>query len=417
MTNENQQKYQEREQRILDAIALKEPDRVPVVPLFAFYNCYFSGISPRQAYEDPQMAVEAWRRTIKHFEPDATYSVNFTIYAPDQVLDGLDFKAMKWPGHGVPDDQSFQFVENEYMREEEYDEFFANRSEFFLRKMLPRLAGNLRGLAKLPPLDTASLGYVWPGVLPAFTDPEVTLALETLLAMSKEQAKWVKTCAEFNQELREAGFPSIKEQTVLAPYDLVADNLRGTTGAAQDLLIQPEKLEQAINDLAPFMSAAGINGAKAKGNPRVFIPLHKGTDNFMSLRHFKQYYWPTLQRLILDLIEADCTPYLLVEGLYNTRLDVIKDVPPGKCIYHFEATDIVEAKKKLGDTVCIMGNLPNSLLTTGSVEQVKEHTKRLIDVCGDGGGYIMSASALIDHAKTENVEAWMDTTREYGRYA
>jgi hypothetical protein len=416
MSEDNKAKYEQREQRILDAIALKEPDQVPIVPLFAFFNCYFSGISPRQAYEDPQMAIEAWRRTIQHFEPDATYSVNFTIYAPDQVLSALDFKAMKWPGHGVPDDQSFQFVENDYMREEEYEEFFANRSEFFLRKMLPRLAGNLRGLAKLPPLDTASLGYVWPGVLPAFCDPEVTLALETLLSASKQQLEWVKTCAAFNQELRQAGFPSIKEQTVLAPYDLVADNLRGTSGAAQDLLVQPEKLKEVIDQLAPFMSAAGINGAKAKGNPRVFIPLHKGTDNFMSLRHFKEYYWPTLQRLILDLIEADCTPYLLVEGLYNSRLEVIKDVPPGKCIYHFEGTDIFEAKKKLGDTVCIMGNLPNSLLTTGNVEQVREHTKKLIDVCGDGGGYIMSASALIDHAKVENVEAWVETTREYGSY-
>lgn len=417
MSQDNQQKYQEREKRILDAIALKEPDRVPVVPLFAFYNCYYSGISPRQAYEDPQQAVEAWRRTIQHFEPDATYSVNFTIYAPSPVLAGLDFLAMKWPGHGVPDDQSFQFVESEYLREEEYEEFFANRSEFFLRKMLPRLAGNLRGLAKLPPLDAASLGYVWPGILPAFSDPEVTLALETLLNMSKQQAQWAKVCAEFAQELKLAGFPSIKEQTVLAPYDLVADNLRGTSGAAQDLLLQPDKLMRAVDELAPLMSRLGINGAKAKGNPRVFIPLHKGTDNFMSLRHFKQYYWPSLQRLILDLIEADCTPYLLVEGLYNTRLEVIKDVPPGKCIYHFEGTDIIAAKQKLGDTVCIMGNLPNSLLTTGSVEQVKEETKRLIDVCGDGGGYIMSASALIDHAKTANVEAWMETTREYGRYA
>lgn len=416
MSNDNQQLYQQREQRILDAIALKEPDQIPVVPLFAFYNCYFSGISPRQAYDDPQMALEAWRRTINHFQPDATYSVNFTIYAPSPVLAGLDFKAMKWPGHGVPDDQSFQFVESEYMREEEYEEFFANRSEFFLRKMLPRLAGNLRGLAKLPPLDTASLGYVWPGVLPALTDPEVTLALETLLNMSKEQAAWVKLCAEFAKELKEAGYPSIKEQTVLAPYDLAADNLRGTSGAAQDLLIQPEKLMRVVEELAPFMTAAGINGAKAKGNPRVFIPLHKGTDNFMSLRQFKDYYWPSLQKLIVDLIEADCTPYLLIEGLYNTRLDVIKDVPPGKCIYHFEATDIVEAKKKLGNTACIMGNLPNSLLNTGTVEQVKEHTKRLIDVCGDGGGYIMSASALIDHAKTANVEAWIETTREYGKY-
>ena len=63
-----------------------------------------------------------------------------------------------------------------------------------------------------------------------------------------------------------------------------------------------------------------------------------------------------------------------------------------------------------------MGNLPNSLLVTGSVDQVREHTKKLIDVCGDGGGYIMSAAALIDQARPENVEVWMDTTREYGRY-
>ena len=161
------------------------------------------------------------------------------------------------------------------------------------------------------------------------------------------------------------------------------------------------------------MAGAG-NGAKAKGNPRVFIPLHKGTDNFMSLEQFKTFYWPTLQQLILDLVEAGCTPYLLIEGLYNTRLDIIKEVPRGKCIYHFEGTDIFKAKRVLGDTVCIMGNMPNSLLATGSVAQVRDHTKKLIDVCGDGGGYIMSASALIDHAKTENVEAWMETTIDYG---
>jgi hypothetical protein len=28
----------------------------------------------------------------------------------------------------------------------------------------------------------------------------------------------------------------------------------------------------------------------------------------------------------------------------------------------------------------------------------------------------MSAGALIDHAKAENVEAWFETTREYGQY-
>ena len=170
MAKDKEKQFQRREKRILDAIGLVEPDRVPIVPLFAFFNCYYSGISPRVAYEHPEKAVEAWRKTIFDFQPDATYSVNFTIYAMDEVLSGLDFKAMKWPGHGVRDDQSFQFVEAEYMQEDEYAQLFANPGDFFLRKLLPRLAGNLKGLAKLPPLETAALAYVWPSVLPGFCD-------------------------------------------------------------------------------------------------------------------------------------------------------------------------------------------------------------------------------------------------------
>ncbi|MCD4721686.1 MAG: hypothetical protein K8S13_17760 [Desulfobacula sp.] len=416
MKTTNQALFKKREKRILDALALKEPDQIPIVPLFAFYNCYFSGISPRQAYTDPLKAVKAWRKTTRHFQPDATYSVNFTITAMDEVLSGLDFKAVKWPGHGVGDDQSFQFVEAEYMKEDEYQELFDDPGNYFLRKFIPRLSGNLKGLAKLPPLETAALGYATPAVLAALADPDITLALESLLKTAKMQLKWTQIFTAFAQELKDAGFPSIKEQTVFCPYDLIADNLRGTSGAAMDLLLQPENLKKAVTNMAPFVSRMGINGAKAKGNPRVFIPLHKGTDNFMSLKQFKEFYWPTLQQLIFDLVEADCTPYLLIEGMYNTRLDIIKEVPKGKCIYHFEGTDIFEAKKKLGDTVCIMGNMPNSLLVTGSVGQVKDHTKQLVDVCGDGGGYIMSASALIDEAKQENLEAWIETTREYGKY-
>ena len=131
MENKNQTLFKEREKRILDCITLKEPDRVPIVPLFAFFNCYFSDISPRVAYTEPQKAIEAWRKTINHFQPDATYSVNFTVYSMDNVLSALDFKAMKWPGHGVPDNQSFQFVEAEYMKEDEYDELFKDPGSFF----------------------------------------------------------------------------------------------------------------------------------------------------------------------------------------------------------------------------------------------------------------------------------------------
>lgn len=408
--------YQKRERRILDAIALKEPDRVPVVPLFAFFNCYYAGITPRQAYEDPEKAVTAWRKAILDFEPDATYSVNFTICAMDEVLSGLDFKAMKWPGHGVSGNHSFQFVEDEYMLAEEYDRFFENPGEYLLRTVLPRIAGNLKGLAKLPPFYTVALGYVWPSILPAFTDPDVIKALETLLKTSQRQLAWLKVFSAFAAELKERGFPSIKEQTVFTAYDMIADNLRGTKGAMMDMIRRPQQVKRAVEQIAPFITQVAVNGARQKNNPRVFIPLHKGTDSFMSPKQFKEFYWPTLQALIVELCDNELTPYLLIEGQYNSRLEIIKDVPKGKCLFHFESTDLFKAKEVLGDTVCLMGNVPNSLLATGDAQAVEDYCKRLIDVCGDGGGFILSSGAIIDEARPENVDAMMRTAREYGRY-
>jgi len=183
-----------------------------------------------------------------------------------------------------------------------------------------------------------------------------------------------------------------------------------------DMFRQPDKLKRAVEQIAPFITQIAVNGARQKGNPRVFIPLHKGADGFMSPKQFNTFYWPTLQSLIVELCNNDLTPYLLIEGAYDSRLDVIKDVPKGKCLYHFESTDIFNAKKVLGDTVCLMGNVPNSLLAIGTPQSVEDYCKRLIDVCGDGGGFILSSGAIIDEARPENVHIMMKTAREYGKY-
>lgn len=104
------------------------------------------------------------------------------------------------------------------------------------------------------------------------------------------------------------------------------------------------------------------------------------------------------------------------EGKYNSRLEVISDVPKGKVIYMFEEVDIVRAKKIVGQSACICGNLPTSLLAYGKKEKVINETKRLIDQCAGGGGFIMDCSIVLDDAKRENMEAWAETTRLYGKY-
>jgi uroporphyrinogen-III decarboxylase len=57
-----------------------------------------------------------------------------------------------------------------------------------------------------------------------------------------------------------------------------------------------------------------------------------------------------------------------------------------------------------------------SVLTVGNPEEVKAYCKKLIDVCGEGGGFIMDAAAPLSDARPENVQAMFDFTKEYGVY-
>jgi uroporphyrinogen-III decarboxylase len=77
---------------------------------------------------------------------------------------------------------------------------------------------------------------------------------------------------------------------------------------------------------------------------------------------------------------------------------------------------MARAKKALGKTACIAGNVPISLLSTGTPGEVKEYCKKLIDVAGKDGGFILTSGGVIDKAKPENVRAMIEFTKEYGVY-
>ena len=77
---------------------------------------------------------------------------------------------------------------------------------------------------------------------------------------------------------------------------------------------------------------------------------------------------------------------------------------------------MVKTKEILGGTVCIRGNVPLSVMATGTPDQVRIYCKKLIDTVAKGGVYIMDTSTGLDDAKPENVKALIDFTREYGVY-
>ena len=60
----------------------------------------------------------------------------------------------------------------------------------------------------------------------------------------------------------------------------------------------------------------------------------------MSDEHYRKYYWRHLQMIIEEIIKVGMVPYIFCEGKYNSRLDCLTEVTPGKVFYHFEEVDM-----------------------------------------------------------------------------
>jgi hypothetical protein len=56
------------------------------------------------------------------------------------------------------------------------------------------------------------------------------------------------------------------------------------------------------------------------------------------------------------------------------------------------------------------------VLQFGPAESVREQTKRLIEIAGKGGGFIMASRSVLDEADPKLVKVWAEATREYGVY-
>jgi uroporphyrinogen-III decarboxylase len=246
--------------------------------------------------------------------------------------------------------------------------------------------------------------------------PPVQNTFKALFEAGAEALKWITVMGGVDGELATLGFPNILGGFTKAPFDTIGDTLRGTNGIIMDMYRQPDKLLKALEVITPIMIGMGLGSAQQTGNPVIFMPLHKGADGFMSDEQFKTFYWPTLKAVIEGLIEGGCIPFIAAEGGYNSRLEVIGDIPKGKTIWMFDQTDMVKAKEIIGDTLCLWGNIPSTMLKIGSPEEVKDYAKKLIDTAGKGGGFIMANGAFFDHAKPENIKAMIEFTKEYGRY-
>jgi uroporphyrinogen-III decarboxylase len=412
---EAESNYKKSITRIKDAIQLKKtPDRVPVAIFPSMFPYLNAGMTIQEAMYDYDKCAAAFNKFIMEFKPDI--NIGASAPGPGKFYEILDYKLYAWPGHGVAPEHSYQALEGEYMKPEEYDLLVTDPSFYFRNFYLPRVMGSLQGFTMLPPLTGILEMYGLAFNFIPYALPPVQNTYRALFEAGAEALKWAMVMGGSDMQLKSFGFPNILGGFTKAPFDVLGDTLRGTKGIMMDMYRRPDKILKAVEALVPIMIGMGIGAVQATGNPLVFMPLHKAADGFLSDEQFRKFYWPTFKQVILGLIEAGCIPFPALEGSWTSRLNIIKDIPKGKTLWMLDQSDVKKAKETLGKNACLAGNVPSSLLKLATPQEVKDYCKKLIDTLGKGGGYIMSNGAFFDEAKAENVKAMVDFTKEYGVY-
>ncbi len=95
----------------------------------------------------------------------------------------------------------------------------------------------------------------------------------------------------------------------------------------------------------------------------------------------------------------------IIEDLIDIGVDILNPVQPLA-----EGMDPLLLKDRFGDRICFHGGLDTQrLLPEGSPEETRQQVRRLIDIAGKGGGYILAGSHTLQiDARTENILAAAD---------
>ena len=337
--------YQERARRIDDALNLRSPDRVPLEIAFGYFPAKYAGITCEAAYYDYDAWLRACKKTVSDFDADIS---SVQPFFPGSVLELIDPKTMMWPGHNSPANHGHQYLEAEFMSAGDYPAFLGDQGDYIFRQFLPRSLGVMAPFAQFPPLAGPMYGYYTGFALAdAFSSPEIAAAIVKLQKAGNEMRQWRPKLAAFDDEMKKLGCPRFASGFAQAPFDAISDHLRGMRGSMLDMYRQPDNVLEACDLILRKMLTLTPPSVEGAVNA-VAIPLHRGSEGFMSIKQFEKFYWPGLKGLILGLIEKGLRPLVFFEGDYTSRLEYLCELPKGSIFAHMDTSDISRVHDVIG---------------------------------------------------------------------
>ncbi len=354
----------------MKTVALERPDRVPVVLEYSGFAAYVTGTPMAEFLRSPDKNLETMIQAYRMVgDADA---INYGSFWPYGLC--YDFMSkVRVPGIDLPENEMWQVDEKEVMTREDYDQILEmGWPEYLDRFMRERLLKDVPA-EYLPP------GRKSPDVLKAW---------------------------------HAEGMPVLSGGDITTPFEVLCGS-RSLQKFSSDLFEIPKKVVSAMDEIAPHLSVKAIRGAKKRGYPVVWVGGWRTAPSMLSPTMWDRFVWPYFRRMVNEVVDSGLIALLHLDSDWTRELERFREFPRKKCIVALDGeTDLFAAKKILGDHLCIMGDVPASMLFLADPDTIYQYCTGLIRELGPEGFILQSGCDIPANARLENVKAMVAAAME-----
>lgn len=369
-----------RKQRMWAAVKLEPYDRVPVAPLLdVMFPARHKGMTLAEAFDDYK--GKGWQSMVDLFDevggwdgfllPGYSQSPN-----PKRPM-GARTGRMKYPGKGLPVDSIPQYIEDESMTIEDYDDII--RLGWF------GWGEKLRAKSLIP------------------IEKSIAWAERQIVQWKREMATW---------EAKDV--PSLIGASVSSPL-MTLSTSRSMIAFALDIHRMPDKVQAVMDAMVGDLITNTLEVMKLTGGAGVMLVLERGGGFYFPLRVFERFEMPYIKKMVEAFAKEGYITMMHFDQDWTLNLPYLRDLPKKMCICELDSkTNIFKAKEILGDHMCIAGDVPPGLQSYGTPEEMEDYCKKVIDVVGKGTGFILSSGCTVAaDCKFENFKTMIDTAKNY----
>jgi uroporphyrinogen-III decarboxylase len=367
-------------ERLDAAINLQKVDRVPVGFPLSWFAARRAGISMADFASNTQACADA---VFKTFQDLGGLDLTSFMLSPALINYELPMK-QKIPGRDLPPESIIQYHETEIMKPDEYDIVISKGWRYYQQE------------------------YILPRIQPEYASPSGKIEL------MKKEAEINKISEKLRSQFVGKSIIFNDSFMALPPFENLS-MARSFGPFLLDLYKRPDKVMAAMN----VMMAENIENLtlQMKNKQKIFgnTAISRSASTFISPKQFEKFVFPYVKQLADLYMQANLVMIFHLDQDWLKFLPYFRQLPEGRYIVQLDgATNIFEAKKIIGDRMCIMGDVPARLFKLGTPNDVGKYCRELINVVGKGSGFILSSGCDVPvDAKFENIQTMVDTAKNY----